>query len=378
MDFLRLPVALRHSILVQSKLSRTSGRLASTTSHQNVSISTPTTTPPPPSKSFLSLSSGTLNSYTTSTTPAPPQLKHASAYFTRVSPILLFSTPHFRAFPPSPIPEVAFLGRSNVGKSSLLNALFGRPNEKPAHVSKRPGRTKTMNGFGIGGDGAAVTGAKEKAEIGSEAIWRRFGRGGLVVVDMPGYGSGSRGEWGSEIMKYLGNRQQLRRTYVLIDTEHGLKQSDMSLLLHLRQAGIAHQIVLSKVDKLLYPHAKAPGAQKLHNQLLKLQDTCRDIRQTLNEAAAEAGGRNDVMGDILCCSAEKSIDDKGRHRRIGIDELRWSVLSACGLEEKPLPKSKKDKKVRSEEAEEGSSRGGAAYTPMAATLMAEDESHNGW
>lgn len=85
------------------------------------------------------------------------------------------------------MPEVVFLGRSNVGKSSLLNAVMGR---NICHTSSKPGRTRTMNFFAVGGPD----------EAGSP--------GRIVVLDMPGYGKGSRAEWGPEITKYLVGRKQ--------------------------------------------------------------------------------------------------------------------------------------------------------------------------
>ena len=146
---------------------------------------------------------------------------------------------------------------------------------------------------------------------------------------MPGYGGGSREEWGTEALKYLEKRRQLRRTFVLVDAEHSLKPTDIFILTHLRQQGISHQIVLSKVDKLLYSHSKAPGSQKLHNRLLKIQDLCSSIRQRLD---VEAGDGRRGTADILCCSAEKSLDESKGHRKLGVDEVRWAVLSACGME----------------------------------------------
>jgi len=83
------------------------------------------------------------------------------------------------------LPEVAFLGRSNVGKSSILNALMGR---HICHTSSKPGRTRSMNFFAVGGEDG----------LGSN--------GKLAVLDMPGYGKASREEWGTEIMKYLTGR----------------------------------------------------------------------------------------------------------------------------------------------------------------------------
>lgn len=332
MNLLRVPTALRCLILSHANSIPAIRHISTAADHHDAFVADlePPISGPSSTTTLLTLTSATLNSYHVSTPPEAAQLKQAGSFFTNIPPTLLFSAPNFRHFPQSHFPEVAFLGRSNVGKSSLLNALFGRTSQKVAHVSKRPGRTKTMNGFGVGGEGVTGTkGKKKEGETKNDEAWKRFGRGGLIVVDMPGYGGGSREEWGVEALKYLENRKQLRRTFVLVDAEHGLKKSDISLLVHLRAQGISHQIVLSKVDKLLYPHTKPPGPQALHNRLLSLRELCGSIRQTLNGAVE--GGR-DTMDDILCCSAEKTLDDRGRNTRIGVNEIRWSALSACGLE----------------------------------------------
>jgi GTP-binding protein len=182
-----------------------------------------------------------------------------------------------------------------------------------------------MNGFGVGGEGmgrAPLEGEKEEA-------WKRFGRGGVVVVDMPGYGGGSREEWGKEALKYLTQRKQLRRTFVLIDAEHGLKNSDVALLTHLRTEGVPYSIVMSKVDKLVHPGSKPPGPQKL---------------ETLREAFDD--GR-DVRDDILCCSSEKSLDERsGWRSKLGVDELRWAILNASGLESDEMGMPKKKAKAK--------------------------------
>ena len=275
------------------------------------------------------LSSATLNSYNVSIPPNTQQLKYAATFFHTSPPKILFSAAQFRSFPPSSFPEVAFLGRSNVGKSSLLNALFGRTKEKAAHVSKRPGRTKTMNGFGVAG---GLEWGTPPASGEKEGAWKRFPQGGMIVVDMPGYGSGSREVWGQEALKYLERRKQLRRTFVLVDAEHGLKQSDITVLAHLRRQGISHQVILSKVDKLLLDGSKIPGPQKLSNRLEKLQGLCNKMRSRLDE---EAGDGRQAMIDILCCSSEHSFQESG-HRKIGIDEIRWAALNACGMESDSL------------------------------------------
>ena len=164
-----------------------------------------------------------------------------------------------------------------------------------------------------------------------EAAWKRFGRGGVVVVDMPGYGGGSREEWGEEALKYLEKRRQLRRTFVLLDAEHGAKASDLKLLNHLRKAGIAHTAIFSKVDKLLCPGPRSPSAANLSKRLVKLEEQCERFRASLDDGSASR--REGVQSDVLCCSAEKSLDEhSGRRSKLGIDEVRWAVLTACGME----------------------------------------------
>ncbi|MBI3453618.1 MAG: YihA family ribosome biogenesis GTP-binding protein [Rhodospirillales bacterium] len=135
------------------------------------------------------------------------------------------------ALPPTAAPEIAFAGRSNVGKSSLLNALTGRT--ALARTSKEPGRTQQINFFDLGGR--------------------------LTLVDLPGYGFArvskrQKREWSGLIRDYLRGRPTLRRTLVLVDSRHGLKDSDRSLFDLLDEAAVNYQIVLTKADALL------PGA----------------------------------------------------------------------------------------------------------------------
>lgn len=368
MDLLRLPSALRRSIFQSPHAFR---RLLSTAPTNNaapnptLSSDTPTSSPPP----LLKLTPTTLNTYTATNPPFPLALHQANAFFHRHDPTLLYTSARFLDLPPSPYPEVAVLGRSNVGKSSLLNALFGRPRLNLAHVSKKPGKTRTINGYGVGGDSKKKGGGSKAGPT----PWKSFGRGGIIVVDMPGYGKGSREDWGKEIMKYLENRKQLRRTYVLVDAEHGLKSTDLSLLVHLRRQGIAYQIVLSKADKILFPRPKAPSAEKLSEALGRLGKVKAKVEEGLNEAAAEAGIRSDVVEDILCCSGnpDKVMEGAGRKRMIGVDELRWNMLTACGMEgsKKLELGGKMKKKLQAEQEDRGSN---------AAWMLYDDDSEDDW
>ncbi|KAI4104539.1 MAG: hypothetical protein LQ339_003842 [Xanthoria mediterranea] len=182
-------------------------------------------------------------------------------------------------------------------------------NKNMCHISKNPGRTKTMNFFAVGGED----------EQGNP--------GRLTVLDMPGYGHKSRAEWGEEIMKYLIGRKQLVRTFVLIDSMHGLKRSDESLLQALRENAISHQIVLSKVDRILFPKGRDPTHQMLLRNATALQQTAGSIRAKL-DAMNVAGPK--PLGEILACSTAASLE---RGKWLGINNLRWAVLSATGLNE---------------------------------------------
>ena len=129
--------------------------------------------------------------------------------------------------PPARLPEVAVLGRSNVGKSSLLNALTGR--RALARVSVTPGRTQQLNFFELDG---------------------RF-----VLVDMPGYGYNAAGKaraaaWTRLIERYLAGRQTLTRVLLLIDARHGVKPIDQAWMKRLDKAAQSYQIVLTKMDKV--------------------------------------------------------------------------------------------------------------------------------
>ena len=155
----------------------------------------------------------TLHHYLDGRPPNALELRYADRFFALGDPRFLFSTSEFRAFPSDSLsPEVAFLGRSNVGKSSLLNALLNRSAQELAHVSSKPGRTRTMNVFAVGGEGGGMRERKRiprKGERDKQAESERWiGRGGLTVVDMPGYGKGSRDEWGEQILRYLCKRKQ--------------------------------------------------------------------------------------------------------------------------------------------------------------------------
>ncbi len=128
--------------------------------------------------------------------------------------------------PPAGLVEVAFAGRSNVGKSSLINALVGQ--NSLARTSRTPGRTQQINFFDLGGR--------------------------LMVVDLPGYGYARASKtaiaaWTRLVRGYLKDRVSLRRVMLLIDARHGLKPPDRDIMTMLDDAAVVYQIILTKADK---------------------------------------------------------------------------------------------------------------------------------
>ena len=133
--------------------------------------------------------------------------------------------PVVEALPPMSLPEIAFAGRSNVGKSSLVNALTGR--KTLARVSHTPGRTQQLNFFDLGG--------------------------ALGLVDMPGYGYAAVSKtkidsWTELVGKFLQGRATLLRIYLLVDGRHGLKDSDIEQMTSFDKAAASYAVVLTKAD----------------------------------------------------------------------------------------------------------------------------------
>lgn len=294
--------------------------------------STQSSSPVPSNKSASDPKDGVFdefNWYWESFPPTAIQKQQSNQFFVNngKNARLLRSIAHFRLVPESDVPEVAFVGRSNVGKSSLLNAVVNA-NIKSllARTSSTPGFTKTMNFYGVGGSNGITI---QKQPDGRDKI---VGMKGLTIVDMPGYGEGSLSKWGIEIMKYIQSRKQLRRVFVLLDAQHGIKDKDRSLLASLRLAGVSHQVILSKMDKLYIPKAKE--VRRFDGKAiskLKSKGTIEGLRKVMQEIKAEiqppyGGG---ALGEILGCSSETLVDGK----RLGIECVRYAVLKAAGLDE---------------------------------------------
>ena len=187
------------------------------------------------------------------------------------------------ALPAQGLPEIAFLGRSNVGKSTLVNALTGR--RLLARTSQTPGRTRQINFF---------------------ALDRR-----LLLVDLPGYGYAEAPHsaikaWTQLVRRYLRERGTLRRVCLLVDARHGLKDPDRPVMRLCDEVGLSYQVVLTKVDKLP-PPARLAAAEAVAAELASGRAAHPEIHLTSAETglgiavlrAAIAGFAADVAcGEI--------------------------------------------------------------------------------
>jgi GTP-binding protein len=171
----------------------------------------------------------------------------------------LISSPSFDKCPPADKPEFAFIGRSNVGKSSLINMLCN--NDKLAKTSASPGKTQMINHFEIVATAPAST-KEERKESAKKVIPQytapspaeSIGKTSFYIVDLPGYGfakvsQSSRRRWEQMIENYLRKRENLTMLFVLIDSRHNPQKIDLEFLEQLKKWGVPVTIIFTKTDK---------------------------------------------------------------------------------------------------------------------------------
>jgi GTP-binding protein len=164
--------------------------------------------------------------------PTPPDFTEIGRKLFAAECDFIWAAASAGQLPPPGIPEIAFAGRSNVGKSSLLNALTNR--KSLARTSHTPGRTRELNFFALGAD-------RENAR--------------LRLVDMPGYGYAAASKekisaWTRLMQDYLRGRANLLRVFVLVDGRHGLKPVDLEMFDLLDKTAMSYQVVLTKRDEV--------------------------------------------------------------------------------------------------------------------------------
>jgi GTP-binding protein len=197
--------------------------------------------------------------------------------------VFIRGVPSMQFLPPEGPPEIAFAGRSNVGKSSLINALVGH--KGLARTSNTPGRTQELNYFVPDG----YSGADGDLPP-------------MALVDMPGYGYAQAPKdtvdaWTKLVFDYLRGRVTLKRVYLLIDARHGIKPNDADVMALLDKAAVSYQIVLTKGDKI-----KPPAVVKL------IGETLEKIRK-----------RPAAFPEVIATSSEKGA---------GLDDLRAAIIRA--------------------------------------------------
>lgn len=200
------------------------------------------------------------------------QITAAEAQFKRPITFML-SVAQLGQLPDAVVNEIAFAGRSNVGKSSLINALFNQ--KKLAKTSSTPGRTQQLNFFNFDNK--------------------------MYIVDLPGYGYAKAPEalvrqWQEVLKKYLRGRPNLRRVFLLIDSRHGIKKEDMEIMNMLDIAAVSYQIVLTKIDKISSPQ----------------------LAEIMQKTSAETAKHAAAMPDIVATSSEK---------KIGLDILKTEICA---------------------------------------------------
>ncbi|KAL6699536.1 P-loop containing nucleoside triphosphate hydrolase protein [Trichoderma pleuroticola] len=251
---------------------------------------------------------------TTSTTkPQDAHIASAASFFQQGFQFL-YSAESLRHHPKNDhIPEIIILGASNVGKSSFLNALVGRPGA--ARVSARPGKTTLMNAFGLGPLPNIPKGLVRQGE--------KLPRYSLVLVDTPGYGFKSQASWGDAVWKYIKARKMLRGAVVLLSSEKRLMEQDKWLLRTLAEANTRTLVVLTKADK-----GGGSWTQRCGDMATLVRQELRKMSRSVGNGWEEGSGWNPDIH--ITAAGMDNVPKLGSGG--GVGGVRTSILEMAGFD----------------------------------------------
>jgi GTP-binding protein len=209
----------------------------------------------------------------------------------------VISSPDYMKCPEPDRPEYAFIGRSNVGKSSLINMLCN--DTKLAKTSSAPGKTQMLNHFII-----ASSSVKEKAPA-KNAAWDSW-----YIVDLPGYGfakvsQSARRRWEQMIENYLRKRENLTMVFVLIDSRHSPQKIDLEFLLQLREWDVPFSIIFTKTDK----ETQAIVSKNIKSFFTAMKKNWQFLPQHFVTSATKKLGKDKILAFIEETN-EKMLDNK--------------------------------------------------------------------
>lgn len=202
-----------------------------------------------------------------------------------------------------PLPEILVMGHTNVGKSLILNTLFGKG---LAYVAKTPGYTKTINCYNVG---------------------KQF-----RLLDSPGYGERGDVKQGEFVLEYLANRKQLRKVYILVDSEEGFLEDDLMMIEHVINLGVPCDVVFTKVDKIIQKYYQLAARDTKRNKFTKAE--LESMVKDANDKVIDYYRRClQPLGDIRYQPQvffNNSYTNNYVHATGGFKHLRANIFQACG------------------------------------------------
>lgn len=329
----RLPLAATSHTRITTYASRqfsiTSRQQSQEPKASSSSPTQPNTTSPAPKfdspATYTSIVSHSSSStLTTSLTPREQAKLTNAGHFFRKNPQFLYSAAQFKHHPfNEQVPEVVVLGASNVGKSTFLNALVGRPGI--ARTSPRPGHTVFMNAYGLG---PVPHVARDSIKKGTPVP-----RHSLIAMDTPGYGYRSQSTWGGTIVRYLGARKTLKGAVVLLSAEKRLMPEDRWLLEALADANVRTVVVVTKADKLR--RRAGEGGQDGKGWAEQCSDKAAAIRAELTRIQKGTGRdwKEDAgwSSDVFITAAGAGHAGKANNMA-GMGAVRAAILDMAGFQ----------------------------------------------